>query len=251
MLNHPIPLCFASLIVLWLATQAGVLASRRRILTEDEREDFVVVQAATLTLLGLIIGFTFSMASTRYDQRKSDEAAEANVIGTEYLRVGLLPQADAAGLRAQLKKYVELRISFYRVRKEQELTKVNVDTAQLQGEMWSAMELSARAQPTPTAAIAAMGLNAVLDSQGYTQAAWWNRIPVAAWRLMFAIAICCCFLVGYGRRSSKGNPSLFIILPVIVSIAFLLIADLDSPRGGLVHLVPENLISLSQSLASR
>ena len=70
----------------------------------SEREDFGVVQAATLTLLGLIIGFSFSMAIGRYDQRKNYEEAEANAIGTEYVRAGLLPAADATKVRAQLTK---------------------------------------------------------------------------------------------------------------------------------------------------
>ena len=42
------------------------------------------MQAATLTLLGLIIGFSFSMAIGRYDLRRTYEEAEANAIGTEY-----------------------------------------------------------------------------------------------------------------------------------------------------------------------
>ncbi|WP_334397930.1 hypothetical protein [Bradyrhizobium sp. AZCC 2289] len=53
--------------------------------------NFNTVQAATFTLLALIIGFTFSMAVSRYDQRKTLEEAEANAIGTEYLRADLLP----------------------------------------------------------------------------------------------------------------------------------------------------------------
>jgi hypothetical protein len=69
-------------------------------LEEDIREDFGVIQTATLTLLGLIIGFTFSMAVGRYEQRKNYEEAEANAIGTEYVRADLLPGADAARVRA-------------------------------------------------------------------------------------------------------------------------------------------------------
>ena len=80
------------------------------------REDFGVVQAATLTLLGLIIGFSFSMATTRYDLRKTYEEAEANAIGTEYVRAGLVPGANGAKVRALLKKYLDLRILFYRAR---------------------------------------------------------------------------------------------------------------------------------------
>ena len=67
------------------------------------REDFGLILAAALTLLRLIIGFSFSMATSRYDQRKNLEEAEANAIGTEYARAGLLPAADAAKVRALLR----------------------------------------------------------------------------------------------------------------------------------------------------
>jgi hypothetical protein len=43
-----------SVIVLWVSAQIGASLRRRWPPKDDEREDFVVVQAATLTLLGLI-----------------------------------------------------------------------------------------------------------------------------------------------------------------------------------------------------
>ena len=215
---------------------------------DDEREDFGVVQAATLTLLALIIGFSFSMAISRYDLRKNYEEAEANAIGTEYVRVGLLPAADATTVRVQLTKYLDLRILFYRTRWQGELQRINAGTAQLQDQMWSAVQAPALAQPTPVMALVVSGMNDVLNSQGYTQAAWWNRIPTSAWGLMMAIAICCNLLVGYGARGAKAQSSLLFVLPLVVSIAFFLISDIDSPRGGLIHVVPQNLVSLSQSL---
>src|SRR5271169_1904232 len=108
--NFPVLMFFPSLFILWLSSQFGAVLGRRRPLKDDEREDFGIVQTATLTLLALIIGFSFSMAITRYDLRKSYEEAEANAIGTEYVRAGLLPATDAAPVRAQLKKYTDLRI---------------------------------------------------------------------------------------------------------------------------------------------
>ncbi len=84
-------------------------------------------------------------------------------------------------------------------------------------------------------ALTVAGMNDVLNSQGYTQAAWWNRIPGAAWALMFAIALFCNLLLGYGAR--KMEPKLLMILPVVVAVAFFLIADIDSPRGGLIRVV--------------
>ena len=248
MLNYPRIFFLFSLLVLWLSAQIGLYVRRRWALKDDEREDFSVVQTATLTLLGLIIGFSFSMAIARYDLRKNYEEAEANAIGTEYVRAELLPAADAPAVRSQLRKYLDLRISFYRTRDASELRQVNADTAQLQAEMWSAVQVPAVAQPTPVIALAVAGMNDVLNSQGYTQAAWWNRIPTSAWSLMMTIAICCNLLVGYGARGAKANTSLLFVLPLVVSIAFLLIADVDSPRGGFIHVIPQNLVSLSQSL---
>jgi hypothetical protein len=248
MLNYPLPFFLFSLFVLWLSAQIGASFRRRWALKDGEREDFEVVQTATLTLLALIIGFSFSMAISRYDLRKNYEEAEANAIGTEYVRAGLLPATDTARVQAQLKKYLDLRILFYQTRNERELRQIDADTAQLQAELWSAVQVPAVAQPTYIIGLAVSGMNDVLNSQGYTQAAWWNRIPAAAWGLMIAIAICCNLLVGYGARSAKAESRLFFVLPLVVSIAFLLISDIDSPRGGFIRIVPQNLVSLLQSL---
>jgi hypothetical protein len=89
-------------------------------------------------------------------------------------------------------------------------------------------------------------MNDVLNSQGYTQAAWWNRIPLAAWGLMYAIAILSNLLLGYGAHGR--TVVLSVVLPLVVSISFFLIADIDSPRGGVIRVKPQNLIVLADSL---
>ena len=247
--RHPVLVLVLSFVGLAFSAQIGAFFSRRRRAADTEvREDFGVVLGATLTLLALIIGFTFSMALTRYDQRKNYEEAEANAIGTEYVRAGLLPPADAGKVQALLLNYVDQRVLFYETRDDQQLSKINAQTAKLQAELWSAVQAPAVAQPTPVVALALAGMNDVLNSQGYTQAAWRNRIPLAAWGLMAAIAICSNALVGLGTRDAKAEFKLLLILPIVVSIAFFLIADIDSPRGGLIRVNPENLVSLSQSL---
>ena len=249
--NYPIPFFVFSIVVLWVSANLGARWGRRRPLASDEREDYGFVQAAALTLLGLIIGFSFSMATGRYDERRNYEEGEANAIGTEFVRVGVLPAADAVRARALLKKYTDLRISFYETRNTSQLQQIDTDTGQLQTEMWSAVQAPAVAQPTAVTALALSGMNDVLNSQGYTQAAWLNRIPVAAWCLMLAIAIGCNVSVGYGGRTTKTRNGVLLMLPVFVAVAFLLIADIDSPRWGLIHVPPENLQSLSQSLAKQ
>ncbi len=235
----------ASLLVLWSSEQAGGHFHRRRKdLEEAEHKDLDVILTATLTLLGLIIGFTFSMAVNRYDQRKNYEEAEANAIGTEYFRAGLLPASEASKVRELLMSYVHQRVLFYTTRNARELDKVNTSTARLQSDLWSVVQARAEAQPTPVMALAVAGMNDVLNSQGYTQAAWWNRIPDAAWALMGAIAICCTLLLGFTSRRCDGKTMRSLILPLIVSISFFLIADLDAPRAGVIRVRPQNLVTL-------
>ncbi len=189
------------------------------------------------------------MALGRYDQRKNCEAAEANASGTEYLRVDLLPAAHVAKVRVLLLDYLDQRVSFYNTRDEQRLLQIEALTAKLKAELWFAVETSAVEQAGYVAAMAVAGMNDVLNSQGYTQAAWWNRIPYSAWTLMAAIAICSNVLIGFRTRNNR--PVLLLILPLVVSIAFLLIADIDEPRGGLIRVIPQNLLSLSQSLHAK
>jgi hypothetical protein len=38
-------------------------------------------------------------------------------------------------------------------------------------------------------------------------------------------------------------------MPLIVSLSFMLIADIDSPRNGIIRVAPQNLISVAQSLS--
>ncbi len=91
-------------------------------------------------------------------------------------------------------------------------------------------------------------MNDVLNSQGYTQAAWWNRIPVSAWIFMAIIAVVCNVLVGYGMHRTESKKVMLFVLPIVISIAFFLIADIDSPLGGAIHVQAQNLRSLLQTL---
>jgi len=251
-LRSPFLVIAISFGLMWLSVRAGVLLRRRhRDLDSEVCKDLELILASTLTLLGLIIGFSFSMAINRYDQRKNYEEAEANAIGTEYLRADLLPAADAAKVRPLLRDYLDQRILFYESRDQQELLRVTQRTARLQADLWTGVRVSAAAQPNPALALVLSGMNDVLNSEGYTQAAWWNRTPIGAWGLMATVAICSCMLFGYiVHRAAEGFIRL-LILPIVLSIAFFLIADIDSPRSGGIRILPQNLISLAQSLQQR
>ena len=132
-IRSPLFIFFFSFLAMWVSARTGAYLHRRqKDFGDDVRQDLDLIVAATLTLLGLIIGFSFSMATNRYDQRKNLEEAEANAIGTEYVRADFLPAADAARARQLLKEYLDQRIVFYETRDEQKLQQINAHTAQLQ-----------------------------------------------------------------------------------------------------------------------
>jgi len=247
-LEYPLSVLILSLAALYLSERIGAFLGAIRVnINEEERKNLGLILSATLTLMSLIIGFTFSMAISRYDQRKNLEVAEANAIGTEYTRAGLLPDQDAALVRKILVSYLDQRILFYETRDDPKLLMIDATTDRLEASMWSAVKVPAGNQPTPVISLAVAGMNDVLNSRTDTEGAWLNRIPSEAWGLMAVVAISAHLLIGFDTRRTEASRALLIVLPMAVSISFFLIADIDSPRRGIIHIHPENLDSLSRS----
>jgi len=225
--------------------------SRYRTKDTETSEDLGIIQTATLTLLALIIGFTFSMAIDRHDQRETLEESEANAIETEYLRADLLPSTTASATKALLKQYLDQRIFFYSSQSYPEVREEHLKSDKTKQALWNEILPIARTTPTNIMALVVSGMNDVFNSQGFVQASWWARIPATAWILMAAIAICANLIVGFGARNFKKNLALFMIFPFVIAISFFLIADIDSPRAGVIRIEPRNLLALKNSLNSQ
>jgi hypothetical protein len=246
LLHYPLFVLVASFVLQCLAAYAGcLLRARERSGSADPSGDIDIILGAALTLLALTIGFTLSMGVNRYDLRKNYEEAEANAIGTEYVRADLLSSDRANKIRALLARYIDRRIQFYITTEQPEIGQIDAGTALLQNQLWAVASRAGHDQPTPVTALVVSGMNDVLNSQGYTQAAWLNRLPVETILLMVLIAIGCNVILGYrtGRRSIT-----LLILPLIASISFYLISDIDSPRRGIIRVIPQNLILQSQAM---
>ena len=130
MFSMPLPILVITFAVLCVAAWLG--ATRFEKLRSEAgalRQEFGVIQNATLTLLGLIVGFTFSMALDRYEQRKDFEAAEANAILTAYQRADLLPPADGDKVRTLLRSYLQARLRYFDTRNPFALDATNAATA--------------------------------------------------------------------------------------------------------------------------
>jgi hypothetical protein len=249
LLDHPLLMLVATFVLLWATTRLGTrLQIWRGPLNEERRRDFDIVLGSTLTLLSLIVGFTFSMASSRYDQRKNLEEEEANAIGTVYARADLLPRADAAQIQQLLRGYAALRVRFYTTSDPQHVQDLNRDTLKVQTELWKRMVAAATASPTVISGLVTSAMNDALNSQGYAQAAAWNRIPLAAWVLMYVLGAVATAMIGFRFQVQTRQYVLMLIMPAIVATAFFLIADIDCPGRGTIRVLPVNLIALVGTL---
>ncbi len=65
---------------------------------------------------------------------------------------------------------------------------------------------------------------------------------------MAAIANFCNLLIGYGARRGGARTGLLLVLPQVIAISFTLMADIVTPRGGVVRVHAENLAGPGQSL---
>jgi hypothetical protein len=250
LVDRPWLMSALAFVLLWAVARFGAFVKNWRAgITTAEHSDLDLVRNATFTLLAVLLGFSLSMAVSRYDLRKTYEEEEANAIGTENARLDLLPAETASTTRAALIDYTRLRLVYYSSQNPDELRRAEIDTAKLQGEMWAAVSTAANQQSTPVAALAAAGMNDVLNSQGYALAAWRNRLPVEVWGLLLFVAIGANFLVGFGSYSSSLWD--LWLLALTTAVAFLLIAEIDSPRNGFVRVHPQNLVDVAESIGAK
>ena len=249
LVDVPLDLFVVSFGLQWAAARTAVrLRSRKETPDDADSSDFETARSVAFTLLAVIIGFTLSMSVSRFDQRKSCEEAEANAIGTEFSRLELLPTETTAAGQALLRDYLRLRLDFFSGQDPQASERLNVETERARTKLWGVVARAATSQPTPVAALAIAGMNEVIDSQGLTIAAWRNRLPLAGWGLTVFIAIGASFLFGFG--ASRNSAATIWVLPLSISIAFLLIAEIDSPSSGFVRVQPLNLLSAAKTIGA-
>jgi len=237
----------------FIAAELGYLAYRRFGRGGDATEtgDEGQVLSTALLLLALLLGFTFSMALGRYDERRNQVVAEANDIGTAWLRAGLAGNPAGAALQETLRRYAHGRIGRFEASADPAAyARSKAEGAALRQRIWQLT--GAAVAPVATTAQAASlvsAVNAVLDRATIRETAIEARVPERVLDLLIGYAAVSAFLLGYvlGAYGSHHRVATLLLF-TLLAMTITLILDLDRPQAGGIRVSQQAMIDLVADL---
>ncbi|MBK1732690.1 hypothetical protein [Thiococcus pfennigii] len=236
----------ASLIAIEVGYRLGRWSQTR---ASDEKEGPTsMIVGSLLALLAFLLAITMGMASDRFDTRRQLVLAEANAIGTLYLRAGYLQEPASGEIRELLRAYVPLRIV------TNDLADLRMKIARsgaIQMQLWSIAEDLARAAPdSDVLALFIESLNEMIDlHETRITAGLYARVPETILILLLLGSLLTLAMVGYSaglsvRRSALTTVVLILVLGAVIT----LVVDLDRPRDGFLDVNQQPLIDLLEQI---
>jgi hypothetical protein len=205
------------------------------------------VEAALLGVLALLLGFTMSMAVSRFETRRQLVIDEANAIGTSLLRAQLLPPPEGPEIANLLRDYINVRAQYGTSGNDlARLDALHTQTELLQTEIWTRATAYAQKDPNPVkAGLLLQSLNEAIDLQAARWTAFQNRVPQNVISVNAASALLAAMLVGYsfgvnGRRNIFSTCVLALAITLVLGV----IIDLDRPRSGFIGASQQPILDL-------
>jgi hypothetical protein len=219
-----------------------------------EESNQVHILSATLALLGLLVGFTFSLALGRYDARRRLVVEEANAIGTAYLRAQLAPEPFRSQLIDHLRQYGDARLALSAAGEgREEIARVETLTDSLQQRMWRITVAAVpNVQPPAVSSIIASAINTVIDIAATRSAELSARLPPSVIAALLLYATVASSVLGFvtGRAQQHSRVPSFILL-LLLTLALGLIFDLDRARSGTIRVSQQPLLDVQAMMKSR
>jgi hypothetical protein len=249
----PLLICLVLVGVLLVAEELGFRLKGKMRPGSDKIEmaDIALILGAVMTLLALLLGFTYAMSESRFETRRQLVVEEANAIGTTYLRAKALPEPRSSQIQELLRQYLALRVEIAIKIDDtpEKIREMDNRSKQLHGLIWSHAAALARESPSPITSIFLQTLNEMIDLHSKRLAAFRNRVPFSIYLVLLIVSIITLWLVGYyfGRRQ-RGRILTTVVVLLLASVMWL-IMDLDQPMRGAIRASQQSLIELHQDLS--
>jgi hypothetical protein len=228
------------LVGMMLCLEAGRrIGVRRREIAGERAASVAPIEGAIFALFGLLIAFTFSSAASRYDTRREQIVAEANAIGTAYLRIDLLPAEAQPALRGLFRTYLQSRIETYRKLPDLDAALAEYQrSVALQGQIWTQSVVAAKSSGSPAVLqLVVSSLNDMIDITTTRLAASRTHLPQVIFVLLAVLALAASLVAGFSTaadaRRSWLHTSLFAF---VIAASIFVIIDLEYPRLGFIRI---------------
>ncbi len=221
-----------------LVGELGFRVAKRRDGQFIDETSLGIIQAAAFTLVALLLGFSFSLALSRYDSRRAQTVSEANAIGTLLLRVQLLDPADRPVMQRYIASYATARLQFARagIDRNAQIPQQKKSDA-LQRQMWAlAMSAAARDRRSTLTPLFVQSLNDTIDMSGEQAAALNAHIPDLVLYILIIVILIAAGLLGFSLgKSGKKTYIPVSMLGIILALVVATILDLDRPQRGFIR----------------
>lgn len=217
-------------------------------MTQPMKDQISTIQTAILTIFTFLLGFTFAMALSRFDNRKQMVVKESNAIGTAVLRSQLLPENQRAKMNDLFKEYVNVEFSITSranipAKEKKELSQ---ESKRLQTLLWTEAFNATENNPLSVpAGLFATSVNQLIDVKTERDIAISNHVPEIVLIGLLLFAALAIGILGYGNGLAATHARYpAIILCIVITLSFILIIDLDRPNRGLTLVSQESMIDL-------
>jgi hypothetical protein len=188
--------------------------------------------------MGILIGFTFYGAASRFDNRRNLAVREANVIGTTYLRLDLLPAESRPALKEDFRAYLRSRLEVERKIPDMEAVNIALDrSSAMQDKLWKKAVEAVKETGPAEKALVLNSLNETIDITTDRAVALVTHPPGAVYVMLALTVITSAALAGYTMAASAVRDWMSIItLAVVLGVAIYVILDYEYPRIGFVRI---------------
>jgi hypothetical protein len=247
LLNEPWLLFLAVAVALFASSLAGYQLALATRINEDSHhhEQINSLREGLFVLLGLLLGFTIAMVLPRFDERRQLVVDEANAIGTTVLRAEMLPEPERSKSLELLRQYAVVRRDSATAGPEESLQ----PTKALQTQLWQLVVAVTQKSQTAVTATYILTLNETIDVSEKRLAAFENRVPKSVWVIIVIVAVFQGFAGGFSLKRKLWFS--LLAAPLVVAVVMALIADLDSPHSGLIHVEQNAMQRLVKDMGAK
>jgi len=211
------------------------------------------LKGSVFALVALLLAFSFSATSNRYDMRQRLVLDQANAIGTAYLRAGLLGEPARSDIRSTLRRYVDARLEHFRSGYQTRASvALQTEIDELMNALWAEVERQNAADPEVVrTSLIVPAANEVIDLS--STRAWANRnhLPDPVLVLLLASVVISSLLLGHSSgQTARRHPGLWMASNLVLALVLYVVLDFDRPKRGMILIDQMPLIELKASLES-